>query len=405
MTLKDLDQKWGSAHEVFKKANDERLEKIEKGLGGIGAVQEKLTKIEKDLDKFDKAWEERVKKEAADRLAAEQGDSHEGESKEVVSKRKRAFIQMCRKGHTTDELKEFVLRPGTEEKGLVVGYDPAAGYLAPPEFIREIIKGEIEFSPIRALARVYNTSAFMGQMPRKSGSASGAWVAEIATRSDTTGDLAWRMENVPVHELQATIPCSRAQIEDSVFDVEGLIREECSEQFGVAEGTAFVTGNGVGKPEGATVKSDINSETCADSTNHLVAADDIIDALYTLKDAYQRNATFLFKRVVLGKIRKFKNAVDGTYLMAPLREGMPPTILGRPYMGCPDLLEDGTGAGRICGLVGDFRRGYGIMDRIGLTMLRDPYTSAGTGQVKFLAWKRVGGQVILPEAITKIVTG
>jgi predicted phage gp36 major capsid-like protein len=371
LTLKELDQKWGTAHEVFKKANDERLEKIEKGLGGVGETQTKLDKIEKDLDKFDKAWEARVKKEVADRLAAEQGDNPEGESKEVISKRKRAFIHMCRKGYVPDDLKEFVVRPqGDEAKGLAVGNDPAAGYLAPPEFIREILKGEIEFSPLRSLSRVFQISSFMAQIPKKTGSASAAWVAELGTRSDTTGSL---------------------------------ISEEGAEQFGLAEGTAFYSGDGVGKPQGVTSVTTTNLETGEDTTGHLLKPDDLIDALYALKEPYQRNATFLHKRVVLGKIRKMKNTVDGTYLMAPLREGMPPTILGRPYMGCDDMLEDGTAAGRICGLVGDFRRGYGIVDRIAMTTLRDPYTSPG--QIKILMWKRVGGQVILPEAITRIVTG
>jgi HK97 family phage major capsid protein len=404
LTLKELDQKWGTAHEVFKKANDERLEKIEKGLGGVGETQTKLDKIEKDLDKFDKAWEARVKKEVADRLAAEQGDNPEGESKEVISKRKRAFIHMCRKGYVPDDLKEFVVRPqGDEAKGLAVGNDPAAGYLAPPEFIREILKGEIEFSPLRSLSRVFQISSFMAQIPKKTGSASAAWVAELGTRSDTTGSLAWSLEQCPVHELQATIPTSRQQLEDSVFNIESLISEEGAEQFGLAEGTAFYSGDGVGKPQGVTSVTTTNLETGEDTTGHLLKPDDLIDALYALKEPYQRNATFLHKRVVLGKIRKMKNTVDGTYLMAPLREGMPPTILGRPYMGCDDMLEDGTAAGRICGLVGDFRRGYGIVDRIAMTTLRDPYTSPG--QIKILMWKRVGGQVILPEAITRIVTG
>jgi HK97 family phage major capsid protein len=48
---------------------------------------------------------------------------------------------------------------------------------------------------------------------------------------------------------------------------------------------------------------------------------------------------------------------------------------------------------------GDFRRGYTMVDRISMAMLRDPYTKASQGQVKFVARRRVGGQVVLAEAI------
>jgi HK97 family phage major capsid protein len=40
-----------------------------------------------------------------------------------------------------------------------------------------------------------------------------------------------------------------------------------------------------------------------------------------------------------------------------------------------------------------------VVDRVNLSVLRDPFTQAATGNVKYLARRRVGGQVILPEAL------
>lgn len=51
---------------------------------------------------------------------------------------------------------------------------------------------------------------------------------------------------------------------------------------------------------------------------------------------------------------------------------------------------------------GDFRRAYTMVDRIRLSVLRDPYTRGNVGQVKFVARRRVGGQVVLAEAIRKL---
>ena len=55
-------------------------------------------------------------------------------------------------------------------------------------------------------------------------------------------------------------------------------------------------------------------------------------------------------------------------------------------------------------LFGDFRRGYMIVDRVNLSIMRDPFTQASSGNVRYLARRRVGGQVILPEALTTITT-
>ena len=46
---------------------------------------------------------------------------------------------------------------------------------------------------------------------------------------------------------------------------------------------------------------------------------------------------------------------------------------------------------------GDFREGYTIADRAGITILRDPYTAKG--YVKFFTRKRVGGRVVNFDAI------
>jgi HK97 family phage major capsid protein len=50
----------------------------------------------------------------------------------------------------------------------------------------------------------------------------------------------------------------------------------------------------------------------------------------------------------------------------------------------------GTAANLIAAY-GDFGRGYTIVDRVGLQVLRDPFTADGF--VKFKTYKRVGGDV------------
>ena len=51
---------------------------------------------------------------------------------------------------------------------------------------------------------------------------------------------------------------------------------------------------------------------------------------------------------------------------------------------------------------GDINSAYRIYDRIGLTLLRDPFTQATNGIIRFHARRRVGGDVVLAEAILKL---
>lgn len=51
---------------------------------------------------------------------------------------------------------------------------------------------------------------------------------------------------------------------------------------------------------------------------------------------------------------------------------------------------------------GDFAAGYAIADRVGFEIVRDDYTGAANGIVKLHARRRVGGRVVMGEALTKL---
>lgn len=310
------------------------------------------------------------------------------------SEAKSAFLKWARTGELTPDEKKF-LQP-TEQRALAVGLSTAAGYLAPVEYVREILKGVIEFSPLRQVARVRPTSAKAIQVPKRTGTFAAVWVAEQGARSETTG-LTFGLEEVPTHEMYALVDVSFQQLEDSAFDLEAILNEEFSEQFGVAEGTAFVNGSGVGRPEGVLQNTAVVAARATSATSGVLVGDDLIDAFYGLKDSYARNATWFLRRATIGIIRKLK-ATTGDYVWQPgLMADKPPTILGQPYLESIDMPVVAASSKSV--LVGDFRRGYMIADRIEIAVVRDPYTQAGSGNIRFHARKRVGGQVVNAEAI------
>lgn len=345
-----------------------------------------------DLDEYERKFNDRLDEinRAVAELKAPRPEMRDNDPKSET----KAFFSGLRKsllGRPLDEL---------EKKAMTVGDATTGGYLAPAEFVNDIIKFDVLYSPIRTLAKVRQTKNRSIQIPKKTQSASAAWVTEIGTRSETTNPKIG-LEEIPTHEMFALAKISKQDLEDTAFDLQGFLVDEFGEQFGVLEGEAFLTGNAVGKPEGILVNSAITGFTGV-TTAGAVVADDLLDTLYALNDRYARSATWLWKRATTLAIAKLKNATTGDYLWQPgFQVQGQPNVLGRPYVECKDMPAEGKGAKAV--VIGDFRSGYIIVDRLEVEIMVDPYTSKSTGCVEISARKRVGGQVVLPEAI-KIYT-
>jgi HK97 family phage major capsid protein len=250
---------------------------------------------------------------------------------------------------------------------------------------------------MREVAEVVSTSRRAIQRPKRTGVGSASWIGETGTRTETTSPKLG-LDEIPTHELYARVLVSQADLEDTAFDLEGWIRSDMAEQVGVAEATAFVSGNGNGKPHGLVANADVD-QVALGGTTSITDADGLIDLVYSLKEGYARNASFLMKRTTVRDIRKLKYDASDEYIWSPGIVGLgPATILGYPYREALDMPDTGT-QGNIAVAFGDFKRAYTIVDRLVMSTLNDPYTEADTGQIVIHARKRVGGQVRLPEAV------
>ncbi len=376
--VKHLLEEQTKAFEAFKTENDRKTGRNEDAIGRLNgeldSVAERLDATQAALDRAPRGWED--------------------DGRRLASPERKVFTQFLRKGMDG-------MAP-EEVKVLTVSDDTGAGYLAPAEYVREIIKAEAELSPIRSVAQVRQTSQRSLEIPRRTGQFSAIWVGEIETRSETTG-YTIGLEEVAAHELLAEVYLSNQMIEDSVFNIEQELGEEFSERFAVAEGAAFVSGSGVKQPEGFLDNTDVgetvsgNAATIADANGQ---GDGIIDLFYGVKTAYGRNGTWLLNRNTLASVRKLKDN-QNQYIWQPgMAPGQANTILGAPYVEVPDMPNEAANAYPMA--YGDWRRAYLIVDRITMSVLRDPFTRASQGQVKFVARRRVGGQVVLAEAIRKL---
>ena len=112
-----------------------------------------------------------------------------------------------------------------------------------------------------------------------------------------------------------------------------------------------------------------------------------------------RKASFLLAGVAIGAIATV-GLTQSHLLPAGIANAAPNTILGAPYAEMPDLPDPAANAYPV--LYGDFRQGYAIVDRIGISFQVDFTTGADSGLVVFRARKRVGGGVMKPEALKKL---
>lgn len=400
--LKQIGDEIKSTFEQWKEADAERTAEI-KTLGE--ATAETTSKFERLDDRLDQL-DVQIQKGNLDR-GKEELDRDRPEVK--------AYEKLIRFGGQSlseDEVKHIRLTKenGDEKKTMMVGDDTTGGFLAPVEIINELIKGVVLFSPIRNVAKVRNTSFNSVKAPKRTQTTGASWVGEVDTRSETQ-NLKFGKEEISTRELSAMADISRQDLEDVNVSLDEMVLEDFAEQFGVSEGAAFASGDGVdGKPEGILTASDQGYlgangiETVATASATAVVGNDLIELYYAIKDAYARNATWLMKRGTVKVVRKLKETSTDNYLWQPgLASLAPPTILDRPYVETVDFAGPTSGATFTTGdlpiAFGDFSRGYWIVDRLAMQTLRDPYTQAGNGYIRFWGRKRVGGQVVLPEAI------
>lgn len=382
-------KKLNDALDKFEGIN-QKLTTAQKTADAVRDLEEKFDQIETVMNRINKGLDARSTAEERQMKAADWA---------------KAAVQAIQYGDNrlSDDEKKLITDVVDEYKALNIGTQTEGGILAPVEMIREIIKAETEISPVRSLARVRQTGMRALTIPKRTGQFAAQWVEEQGTKDETTG-LQWGTHEITVHELYALIDLTNELLEDSVFNVASEVQTEAAEQFALAEGAAFVSGSGVGVPEGFLNHSEVETTNSGSATTIADAdgqADGLLKMKYSLKSAYARNASWLLNRTTMGQVRTLKDAQKNYIWQPGIAQGRPNTIDGDPYVEMPDMPNAAANARAVA--YGDFRRGYTWVDRIAMELLRDPYTQAAGGKVRYIMRKRVGGKVTLGEAIKVLV--
>jgi HK97 family phage major capsid protein len=118
-------------------------------------------------------------------------------------------------------------------------------------------------------------------------------------------------------------------------------------------------------------------------------SDTLVDLIYALKAGYRQNGSFVMNRKTQATIRKFKDSTGAYLWQPPAQSGGRATLMTFPVVEAEDMPD--VAANSLAVAFGDFQRGYLIVDRVGVRVLRDPYSAKP--YVLFYTTKRVGGGV------------
>jgi HK97 family phage major capsid protein len=383
------------AFDEFKAANNAAKDGLDKA---------KVEKINADITKHEAEMAEIRQSIAALRLSgggeanAMGGRAALANSAEARS-HAQAFNAYFRRGKGEDELEAMAVKASLSE-----GSNPDGGYTVPVEVETQIDRVLSKVSAMRQISRVITIGGSVYRKPVSQGGATSGWVGEKGARNETDTPKLTTID-FPAMELYAMPAATQALLDDSNINISQWLADEVQIVFSEQEGQAFINGDGQKQPKGLLSYATVADASYAWGKLGYIQvgtggafgtdADALIDLAYALKQGYRQNATWLMNRKTQATIRKLKDEND-VYLWQPgLQAGQPASLLGYPVVDDDNM--DDVGGGKFPIAFGDFQRGYLIVDRAGIRVLRDPYSSKP--YVLFYTTKRVGGGVQNFEAI------
>jgi len=393
--IKKIIEALGKTFETFKGENDVRLKEIETKGHADPLLAEKVDKINADIAQI---AEMKTQLEALETVAG-RGAFGGGTSEldKAKSEYKAKFESWFRKG-AEGNLAELAVQANASTLS-----DPDGGFTVPEEMEKTIDRVAGTVSAMRGLATVMGIGTDTYKKLVNQGGATTGWVGEKGARAETDSPSLVEIA-INTKEIYAMPAATQKLLDDSYIDIAAWLGNEVAIEFAEEEGDAFINGNGVEKPKGLDAYTKVANASYAWGKMGYIAgghatllnnADKLVDVTDGLNSIYLNGSSWLMNRTTNGVIRKFKDG-EGNYIWRPgLEAGAPNTLLGYPVV-TDDNVED-IGSEAFPLYFGNFKRAYLILDRFGIRVLRDPYSSKP--YVLFYTTKRVGGGIVLYEAI------
>jgi len=427
--IKSLGENTKASYDELRKTHEQLKSVVDNYEGKMAAdITEQITKLSEDIVTrqvaLDESWTKRADaiETAIQRMPSQMSEKDAKLNDEAYSFYKAAKVCQKKEGVTYQDLvnlevnideykaykkgfERFIRMKGDQRnmgpdhfKSLSVGVDPDGGYTVTPAMSSRIITKQYEFDPIRQLAAIETISTQAIEWMVDWGQAGWGWEAETETGAETDTPTL-KKKRIPVHVMYAKPHATQTLLEDSGINIENWLADKVADRFMRGEAAAFVNGDGVGKPRGFLTYSNGTDYGQIQQVGMGAAAsltgDGFVTVKYSLLEHYLNMGTWIMNRTTVRDAMYLKDGT-GQYIWKPgFDKDSQATILGLPVKMSTTM--PAVAANSLSVALAYWREAYMIVDRLGITIQRDPYTAKPF--VEFYTRKRVGGDVVNFEAI------
>jgi len=294
-------------------------------------------------------------------------------------------------------------RPNADIAGLRVtnaqgvGTDGAGGFLVPDIMRDKIIERLKAFGGLAGVVEeITTTGGETMRWPVIDDTANTGVIAAEGTAPASAGaDLVFTEKELKAFKYvapgtgQLPLRVSVELLQDSAFDIEGLVTRKLGERIGRSQAAHWVTGNGTTEPFG------IDTGTTFAFTGATLTYLELLAAVHAVDPAYRPDAKWSFNDATLQQLEGIVDTT-GRPLLNNAADGINVGRSNQLLLGYPIVIDQAfatytDGGTNRWGVFGDLKQGYVIRRVKDMTLIVNPYTRANEGQVEYTLWARADG--------------
>jgi HK97 family phage major capsid protein len=283
------------------------------------------------------------------------------------------------------------------------GSNAGGGFLVPFHLDPTIILTNAgSTNPLRQISRVETISTNKWHGVSSAGVTAGYRGEGTEAGDDTPNDFAQPEVDVVACDayLEATFEATQ---DTSIAASVGMLLADAKDNFEAAEMTHGdgAAGHMQGVITGVAAAAGSVVQTAGVAT---YAVGDVFAVRNGLKPRYRRGASWLAEQAIYDKTRLFAtgSGQQSGAFWADLGMDTPSQLIGKPVYEASEM-DSTVVTGKNILAAGDFKRGYLIVDRIGMSVQYNPLVVGANGRpagkVGWFAFWRTGAKAIVPDAI------
>lgn len=370
-------------------------------------LQDEINERNSKIEKINKMAEFEAKQaEDEENRQRESRDSRGGQENEK-ERYERAFFNYLRRGanglnaEEQDILSRSLVNFSTRGTNPQTTTDGAGGYTIPEGFSNELEDRMLFFGGMREAARIYRTTTG-NPIPWPTVDDTGETGAILNEDSPNVvvGDMTFGQKLLNAYTYHSKIvKVSIPLLQDTAFNLQTFLAEKFAERIGRISNTHFTVGDGSDKPNGFKTAVDAVSGWVDAAGSADITRGDIVDLIHGVDRAYRTPAARLMMND--DTLKAIKKLSFGTSDDRPLYQtsaivGEADRIEGYQFIVNNDMPNIGTGNTPMA--FGDFNK-YILRQVIDLQMMRLNERYADQLQVGFIAYMRMDGELIQPNAL------